>query len=248
MKTSRPPSSSTGAFSFLHPEHLPLREHQREGEDRAEDVGRRARREYAEQRIVAEPHEHHRHEEHHRYQEDDLARETRRDGDPRFVDALEEVGVDDGERYERRHHRDERQRLLRDVEQHGVARERHRDETRHGAAQDSRQDSKCHAHLHRQPVNAFQPLRMAGAVVVSGDGLHPLAYADDYQHHEVHEAVGDAVRPDSEVAAEPDELAVEYRHDARRRHVHQERTHAYHEDVLEDISARLEAVTPEPDE
>ena len=247
MKTSRPPSSSTGAFSFLHLEHLPLREHQHEGENGTENVGRRAGREHAEQRVIAELREQHRHKEHHRDQEDDLTRETRSNGDPRFVDALEEVGVDDGERYERRHHRDERQRLLRDVEQHGVARERHRDETRHGAAQDRRQHPQHHADLHRQPVNAFQPLRMAGAVVVSGDGLHPLAYADDNQNHEVHETVGDAVRPDSEVAAEPDELAVENRHDTSRRHVHQERTHAYHEDVLEDITARLEAVTPEPD-
>ena len=77
-----------------------------------------------------------RNDEHHRDEEDDLARKAGDNGNPRLVNALKEVGVDNGEGDERRHHCDIRQRHLRDVEQNLVAGKRHRDDARHGATDD----------------------------------------------------------------------------------------------------------------
>ena len=116
--------------------HLPLRQQQNQRQQCAEDIGDSAGAEHSLETVETQPHVYYRHQIHHRDEEDDLARETGDNGDPRLVDALEEVGVDDGEGDEWRHHGDVRQRHLRDVEQERVAGKRHRDDARHGATDD----------------------------------------------------------------------------------------------------------------
>ena len=120
-------------------EHLPLRQQQNQRKHRTEDIGHCAGCEYTLKTIETQIFKDCWHDEHHRDEEDDLAREAGDNGNPRLVDALEEVGVDDGEGDEWRHHGDIRQRHLRDVKQKLIVGKRHRDDARHGATDDG-----CH--------------------------------------------------------------------------------------------------------
>ena len=86
---------------------MSLAEHKQEGKHRAQHIGDGHRGPDACQAIAAGIDEKGRDEIHHRGEEEHLAREAGDDGDPRLVDALEEVGVGDGEAHQGEHHQDE---------------------------------------------------------------------------------------------------------------------------------------------
>ena len=116
--------------------HLPLRQQQHQRQYCSENIGHCARSENTLKTVKTQIFKDWWHYEHPRDEDDDLSREAGDNGYPRLVDALKEVGVDNGEGDKWRHHGDVRQRHLRDVEQNLVAGKRHRDYARHGATDD----------------------------------------------------------------------------------------------------------------
>ena len=86
---------------------MALVEHKQEGKHRSQHIGDGHRSPDTRQAVAAGIDEDGRDEVNHRGEEEHLAREAGDDGDPRLVDALEEVGIGDGETHQREHHHHE---------------------------------------------------------------------------------------------------------------------------------------------
>ena len=86
---------------------MALRQHEQEGQHRAQHIGDGHGGPDTRQTVATRADENRRDEVDHRGKEQHLAREAGDDGDPRFVDALEEVGVGDGEAHQGEHHQHE---------------------------------------------------------------------------------------------------------------------------------------------
>ena len=89
---------------------------------------------------------------------------------------------------------------------------------------------------------------MTGPVVVACNRLHALAYSKHDHDKKACEGIHHSEGRDRHIPAVADELSVLESDDSRSGDIHQERTHAYHEDVLEYVEFRSPGMATESDE
>ena len=89
---------------------------------------------------------------------------------------------------------------------------------------------------------------MTGPVVVACNRLHALAYSKHDHDKEACEGIHHSEGRDRHIPAVADELGVLESDDSRSGDIHQERAHAYHEDVLEYVEFRSPGMATESDE
>ena len=148
---------------------------------------------------------------------------------------MEEVGVDDGEADEREHHHAVTQGDATQLNKVRIGGEGAHHRARNEAGNHTARQTDGHADPHGQSVNVFESVSVARSVVVSGDRLHTLTNAYNHENQEVTVCVADTVSAHRVVATITQQLTVEDGNHSGSGQVHQERTHTYHGDILEDI-------------
>ena len=89
---------------------------------------------------------------------------------------------------------------------------------------------------------------LACSPVVAHDRLHALYQSKYNGDEEEYHAVDNAVGTYGHIASVVQQTAVDHQHHQAGTGVHQERTHAYHEDVLEYVEFRSPGMATESDE
>lgn len=177
-----------------------------------------------------------------------LTRETGDDGNPRLIDALEELRVGDSEADEWRHDKDKAQGGHTDGLQFGIAGEGHREITGHEEDEQRAYDTDGDITLHGKGINLTQAIEAAGTVIVTGNRLHTLADADDEHDDKRAERVGYTVGGHGIVTAIIQQLVIEQGGDGRACYVHREGADADSEDVAENSELGCPTMTTEADE
>ena len=183
-----------------------------------------------------------------RQQENELSREAGDDGNPGFIDGLEEVGIDDGEADEREHHHQEAHGGSADADEFGVGGEDFHHGDGENAGDNASNQSDKDADFHGEHIDMLESVGVAGPVIVAGYGLHALADAENEHDHQAAEGVHNAVGAHRKVAAVAQQLSVQQGHYEGGAHIHQERAHADEGDVSENVTFRFPTMSLETDE
>ena len=217
------------------------------GEDGAEDIGNGQRDPDSIETVPAKMDEKDGNEDAHGDEENDLPRQTGDDGNPRFVNGLEEVGVDNGEADEREHHHAESQSGFPHFNQMAFCGENAHHRSREDAGNNTPEQTDGHANPHSQAIHVFQPVAVACSVVVSGNRLHTLTDSYNHEYQEVAVCITNPVGTHGKVTAITQKLRIEDSDHPGGGQIHQKRTHADERDVLEDVPFQLPSVRFETD-
>ena len=225
-----------------------LRVEQIAGESGTEDVGEGAAGKDSHKAIEAKAFINRGDDIDHRDENKHLARKRGDDGDPRLINALEELRVGDGKADERRHDEHVAQRWHTEVNKLGIGSKCHGQITGYEEYEQGAEDADGDIALHGQLEDFAQTIQSARAVVISCNRLHTLADAYDKHDDQRAERVGYTAGSYGIIATVMQQLIVEQRSYSRACHIHRERTDADGKDIAEDIELRCPTVTAEADE
>ena len=169
------------------------------------------------------------------HQEQHLAGQREEDGFLRHADGDKEVGGDHLEADNREDGEDHMQPVNRRGDQLRVAREHPDDKGGEELAAEEPRRGHADGPFHGQLRHLRHARVKPGAVVVTGNGLHPLIEAHDNHDEQEDDAVHDAVSADGHVASVCFQAAVNQDDDQAGAEVHQERRQADVEDAFDDF-------------